>query len=45
MVGLIEVATKLSPPVPLDALNLNPYDPEWDDDMTYPSITHGKFVY
>jgi hypothetical protein len=38
MVGLVDVASKLCPPVPTEALNLNPFDPEWDDDMTYPTI-------
>jgi len=45
MIDLIETATKLAPSVPAEAFTLNPVDPEWDDDMTYPSIQYDKFVY
>jgi len=45
MVDLIDTASKLAPRVPIEAFTLNPVDPEWDDDMTYPTIEHGKFVY
>ncbi|KRX02572.1 hypothetical protein PPERSA_11912 [Pseudocohnilembus persalinus] len=45
MVELIDTAGKLAPKVPVEAFQLNPMDPEWDDDMNYPTIEHGKFVW
>lgn len=45
MIDLIDISTKLAPDVPVEAFELNPSDPEWDDDMTYPTIEHGKFVW
>jgi len=27
------------------AFNLDPYDAEWDDDMTYPVVQHSKFLF
>lgn len=45
MIDLIETATKLGPLVPAEAFTLNPHDPEWDDDMVYPKIQHGRFYY
>lgn len=35
MLDLVDVAPRIGPKFPLDALFLNPHDPEWDDDMTY----------
>ena len=35
MLDLIDVATKIGPRFPLDAMFLDPHDSEWDDDMTY----------
>jgi hypothetical protein len=45
MVDLIQTASKLAPQIPIEAFQLNPLDPEWDDEMTYPSVQHGKFVW
>jgi len=45
MTDLLETAIKLAPPVPVEAFCLNPHDPEWDDDMTYPTIQHSKFLW
>ena len=35
MLVLLDVARRIGPKIPLDALFLDPHDPEWDDDMTY----------
>ena len=35
MLDLLEVAKKIGPKAPWRALMLDPFDPEWDDDMTY----------
>ena len=35
MLDLIDVAMKIGPKFPLDAMFLDPHDSEWDDDMTY----------
>ena len=35
MLDLIDVATKVGPRFPVDAMFLDPHDSEWDDDMTY----------
>jgi hypothetical protein len=35
MLDLLDVAKRIGPKFPLDALFLDPHDPEWDDDMTY----------
>ena len=35
MLDLLDVARRIGPKFPLDALFLDPHDPEWDDDMTY----------
>lgn len=35
MLDLLDVAKRVGPKFPLDALFLDPHDPEWDDDMTY----------
>jgi len=45
MVDLIETASRLAPTLPIEAFSLNPNDPEWDDDMTYPSIQYGRFIW
>lgn len=35
MLDLVDVAKRIGPRFPLDALFLDPHDAEWDDDMTY----------
>ncbi|EGR33122.1 hypothetical protein IMG5_061210 [Ichthyophthirius multifiliis] len=45
MIDLIETATKLYPKMPIELFTLNPTDPEWDDDMTYPSIQYSTLLY
>lgn len=45
MIDLIETASKLAPPMPVELFMLNPTDPEWDDDMTYPTIQHHTALY
>jgi len=45
MIDLVETTTRLCPKVPAEAFMLNPSDPEWDDDMTYPTIQYHKFSY
>ena len=35
MLDLLDVAKRIGPKFPLDAMFLDPHDPEWDDDMTY----------
>ena len=35
MLDLVDVAKRVGPKFPLDAMFLDPHDPEWDDDMTY----------
>merc|ERR1712025_551214 len=35
ILDLLDVCKRIGPKFPLDALFLDPHDPEWDDDMTY----------
>ena len=35
MLDLLDVVKRIGPKFPLDAMFLDPNDPEWDDDMTY----------
>ena len=35
MLDLLDVVKRVGPKFPLQALFLDPHDPEWDDDMTY----------
>ena len=35
MLDLCDVAKRVGPKFPLEAMFLDPHDPEWDDDMTY----------
>lgn len=35
MLDLLDVCKRIGPRFPLDAMFLDPHDPEWDDDMTY----------
>ena len=41
MLDLMEVVSRSIPPFPMDAIYLNPYDDEWDDQMTYVKINYG----
>jgi hypothetical protein len=45
MIDLIETASRTCPQPPVDAIILNSNDPEWDDDMTYPSITYPRLAW
>lgn len=40
MMDLLDVASRTIPPFPFDAVFLNPYDDEWDDQMTYIRINY-----
>mmetsp|Transcript_10840 Transcript_10840/g.21199 ORF Transcript_10840/g.21199 Transcript_10840/m.21199 type:complete len:228 (-) Transcript_10840:1875-2558(-) len=44
IMDLIEVAAKSAPPFPVDALALNPWDDEWDDQMTYVNVNYSWIV-
>ena len=35
MLDLLYVCKRIGPKFPLNAMFLDPHDPEWDDDMTY----------
>ena len=35
MLDLLDICKRVGPKFPLDAMFLDPHDPEWDDDMTY----------
>ena len=35
MLDLLDVVKRIGPKFPVNALFLDPHDPEWDDDMTY----------
>ena len=35
MLDLTDVIQRIGPKFPVDAMWLDPHDPEWDDDMTY----------
>jgi len=41
--ALFNVARRTEPKLPSELVQLNSLDPEWDDDMTYPSIEHSKY--
>eukprot|EP01015_Nassula_variabilis_P026923 TRINITY_DN543_c0_g1_i2.p1 TRINITY_DN543_c0_g1~~TRINITY_DN543_c0_g1_i2.p1 ORF type:complete len:208 (+),score=35.99 TRINITY_DN543_c0_g1_i2:66-689(+) len=45
MVDLLDTASKLAPKIPSQAFFLDPNDPEWDDDMVYPTIQYNKFIW
>jgi hypothetical protein len=40
ILDLTEIASKSAPPFPLHVLNLNPFDDEWDDQMTYIKVNY-----
>ncbi len=43
MLDLLDVIKRIGPKVPLDALLLDPHDPEWDDDMTYLYVEYSYY--
>ena len=43
MLDLLDVVKRIGPKFPLDAMFLDPHDPEWDDDMTYLYVDHPYF--
>ena len=43
MLDLIDVVKRIGPRFPLQAMFLDPHDPEWDDDMTYLYVDHGQY--
>ena len=43
MLDLLDVAKRIGPKFPLDAMFLDPHDPEWDDDMTYLYVDYPFF--
>jgi hypothetical protein len=42
---LMILAKHTRPKVPHGAFQLNRYDPEWEDAMTYPQIEYSKFIW
>lgn len=44
VMDLLEVAYKSAPTFPVDALLLNPWDSEWDDQMTYINVNYHWLV-
>ena len=43
MLDLLDVVRRIGPRFPLNALFLDPHDPEWDDDMTYLYVDYGTY--
>ena len=43
MLDLLDVAKRIGPKFPLQAMMLDPHDPEWDDDMTYLYVDYPLF--
>ena len=43
MLDLLDVARRIGPRFPLQAMLLDPHDPEWDDDMTYLYVDYPQF--
>lgn len=43
MLDLLDVVKRVGPKFPLQALFLDPHDPEWDDDMTYLYVDYPLF--
>ena len=43
ILDLLDVAKRVGPKFPLDALFLDPHDPEWDDDMTYLYVDYPSY--
>ncbi len=43
MLDLLDVVKRVGPKPPLQAMLLDPHDPEWDDDMTYLYVDYNQF--
>jgi len=43
MLDLLDVVKRIGPKFPLNAMFLDPHDPEWDDDMTYLYVDYPLF--
>ena len=43
MLDLLDVVKRIGPKFPLQAMMLDPHDPEWDDDMTYLYVDYPLF--
>ena len=43
MLDLLDVVKRIGPKFPLQAMMLDPHDPEWDDDMTYLYVDYGLY--
>lgn len=43
MMDLLDVVKRIGPKFPLQAMFLDPHDPEWDDDMTYLYVDYPQF--
>ena len=43
MLDLLDVVKRIGPKFPLQAMFLDPHDPEWDDDMTYLYVDYPQF--
>ena len=43
MMDLLDVVKRVGPKFPLQAMFLDPHDPEWDDDMTYLYVDYPQY--
>ena len=43
MLDLLDVVRRIGPKFPLEAMFLDPHDPEWDDDMTYLYVDYNSY--
>ena len=43
MLDLLDVVKRIGPKFPLQAMFLDPHDPEWDDDMTYLYVDYPQY--
>ena len=43
MLDLLDVVKRIGPKFPINAMFLDPHDPEWDDDMTYLYVDYPTF--
>ena len=43
MLDLLDVVKRIGPKFPTDAMYLDKYDSEWDDDMTYLYVEHSRY--
>lgn len=44
IINMINNCARTAPVIPSLIFSLDKNDPEWDDDMIYPRINHGKFL-